>query len=100
MVSIREADVTDAGACSKVLCASIIELCTADHNDDEAVIAKWTANKTPDSPQADMRITCLHLGQHRRTEIAADNVADTEMLYTRNQHADACSNIEHPVARR
>ena len=48
MVSVREADVTDADACSKVLCASIIELCTADHNDDEAVIAKWTANKSPE----------------------------------------------------
>ena len=32
---------------SAVLIASIAELCHADHGDDPARIAEWTANKTP-----------------------------------------------------
>jgi GNAT superfamily N-acetyltransferase len=38
---------------SAVLIASITDLCTADHGNDPAVIAAWTANKSPD-PLAEM----------------------------------------------
>lgn len=49
MLSIREADEKDAEACSKVLCASIRELCLADHNGDAELIARWIADKTPEN---------------------------------------------------
>jgi GNAT superfamily N-acetyltransferase len=48
MLSIRRADERDAEACSEVLCASIRELCLADHNGDAELIARWLANKTPE----------------------------------------------------
>jgi GNAT superfamily N-acetyltransferase len=44
---IREAKPGDAEAMSTVLIASITELCSADHGDDPAAIAAWTANKSP-----------------------------------------------------
>jgi len=48
MISIREAEERDAEACSRVLCASIRELCVADHHGNADVVARWTANKTPE----------------------------------------------------
>lgn len=48
MITIRRAEVGDAEALSLVLCASIRELCAADHNDDPELIARWTADKTPE----------------------------------------------------
>jgi GNAT superfamily N-acetyltransferase len=45
---IREARAEDADAMSSVLVASISELCVPDHGRDPAVIARWTANKTPE----------------------------------------------------
>ena len=48
MLSIRQADERDAEAFSEVLCASIRELCLADHNGDTECIMRWTANKTPE----------------------------------------------------
>jgi len=46
-LSVRRARVTDAEACSAVLCASIRKLCIADHCGDEEIISRWLANKTP-----------------------------------------------------
>jgi GNAT superfamily N-acetyltransferase len=46
-IAIRPAIADDAEACSVVLCASIRELCKADHGGIEQNIAGWTANKTP-----------------------------------------------------
>jgi GNAT superfamily N-acetyltransferase len=46
---IREARASDVEAMSRVLVASITELCRADHGGDETNIARWTANKTPAS---------------------------------------------------
>jgi GNAT superfamily N-acetyltransferase len=40
---------TDAEAGAELLCRSITALCRADHGDDPARIAAWTANKTPDA---------------------------------------------------
>ena len=48
MLSIREAEESDAEACSQVLCTSIRELCAADHHGDADLIARWAANKTPE----------------------------------------------------
>ena len=48
MVSIRQITDGDAETLSKVLCASIRELCSADHKNDPEVIARWIANKTPE----------------------------------------------------
>ena len=45
----READVPDM---SRVLIASITELCAADHGNGAERLASWTANKTPDGVKA------------------------------------------------
>lgn len=47
MIEITEALPADATAISRVLIASITELCAADHGGNPALIAGWTANKTP-----------------------------------------------------
>ncbi len=46
MIEIREAIDSDAQQCSAVLCASIRDLCIADHQSDEETITKWTSNKS------------------------------------------------------
>lgn len=46
-LNIREALLSDAEICSEILCASIRELCIADHAGDEQLIGLWVANKTP-----------------------------------------------------
>ena len=48
-LKVRRAGIADAAACSAVLCASIRELCTADHHGDEQIIARWLDNKTPET---------------------------------------------------
>jgi GNAT superfamily N-acetyltransferase len=48
-VLIREASVEDAVEACDVLRRSIMELCTADHRDDPAILARWLANKTPEN---------------------------------------------------
>ena len=66
MISIREAEEGDAEACSQVLCASIRELCVADHHRDADLVAQWTANKTPERIVrwvADPHVT-LFLAEH------------------------------------
>ena len=45
---VREAEPSDAAEMSRVLIASITELCVADHGGDAAVIARWIANKSPE----------------------------------------------------
>ena len=49
---IREATSRDAEAMSRVLIASITELCAPDHGGVAANIARWTANKSPDGIRA------------------------------------------------
>ena len=49
MIAIRPATEADVPAMSRVMIASITELCHADHRGDAAVIARWTANKVPES---------------------------------------------------
>lgn len=46
---LRPATVFDVFDLSTVLCSSIRELCSADHNNNSQIIAQWTANKTPES---------------------------------------------------
>ncbi|MGE0623214.1 MAG: GNAT family N-acetyltransferase [Pseudomonadales bacterium] len=48
-LKVRQADIADAANCSEVLCASIRELCTADHHGEEHTIARWLENKTPET---------------------------------------------------
>lgn len=52
MVHIRPATIADAEAMSDVRRASISELCTADHLNDEKRIADWLSMTTPDSIRA------------------------------------------------
>ncbi|MBY6068679.1 GNAT family N-acetyltransferase [Leisingera aquaemixtae] len=47
-LEIRRATVFDVFSMSRVLHASIRDLCGADHGGDAARIAEWTAGKTPD----------------------------------------------------
>jgi len=49
---VRPARAQDAPEMSRVLIASITELCHADHADDPDRIAEWTGNKTPDGVRA------------------------------------------------
>ncbi len=44
---IRPAQTADAVKCSKVFCASVRELCVADHHGEEHLIDGWNSNKTP-----------------------------------------------------
>ena len=46
MISVRLAVAADVPAMSRVMIASITELAVADHKNDPARIASWTANKT------------------------------------------------------
>ncbi len=48
-LTVRAATPADAEAMSRVLVASITELCQRDHGGDPEKIAGWTANKTPDT---------------------------------------------------
>jgi HAD superfamily hydrolase (TIGR01509 family) len=48
-VEVRDARPGEAAEIAAVLRASITGLCAADHRGDPAVIAAWTANKTPDT---------------------------------------------------
>ena len=45
---IRKATDDDAAAVCRVCREAIIRSCSADHHNDSAIIALWTANKTPD----------------------------------------------------
>ena len=45
-VVVRAATLADADAMSRVLTASITQLCAADHHGDPVIIGAWTANKT------------------------------------------------------
>jgi len=46
---IRDATPADAAQACQVLRDSIAQLCSADHRDDPAILARWLANKTPDN---------------------------------------------------
>jgi GNAT superfamily N-acetyltransferase len=46
MLSVRRAEPGDIPAMSRVLIASITDLCSADHGNDPAAIAAWTRNKS------------------------------------------------------
>lgn len=48
-VNLRPATSVDAVDGSRVLRRAIVELCHADHGGDPALIAAWTANKTPEN---------------------------------------------------
>ena len=48
MITVRPATEADIPAMSRVLIASITELCSADHGNDPDRIARWIANKTVD----------------------------------------------------
>jgi GNAT superfamily N-acetyltransferase len=49
---IRQAQPEDADAMSRVLKASIIELCAADHGNQDFLIASWTRNKSSEALKA------------------------------------------------
>lgn len=49
MIAIRRAAPADVPPMSRVLIASITDLCHADHRGDAGIIAGWTANKVPES---------------------------------------------------
>ena len=49
---VRPTEIADAVACSEVLCASIRELCTDDHQGNEQIIGQWLENKTPATLQS------------------------------------------------
>jgi GNAT superfamily N-acetyltransferase len=48
MMKIRDAVPEDAAAACEVMRRSIVELCSADHGNDPAILGRWLANKTPE----------------------------------------------------
>lgn len=48
MLNLRPAQPSDAEAATTLLRRSIAELCATDHQHDEATLAAWLANKTPE----------------------------------------------------
>ena len=52
VATVRRAGPADVGEMSRVLIASITELCHADHKGDAEAIAAWTRNKTPEGVMA------------------------------------------------
>jgi GNAT superfamily N-acetyltransferase len=58
---IREATPDDAEAMSRVLIASIVELCVSDHSGDPGNIGPWTANKSPEGVGAWFENPANHL---------------------------------------
>ena len=60
-VLVRPARAADVPAMSRVLIASITELCGADHGGDPERLATWTANKTPDGVSAMLANPSLRL---------------------------------------
>ena len=48
-MKIRDAVAEDAPAACDVIRRSIIELCTADHYNDPAILERWLANKAPEN---------------------------------------------------
>lgn len=51
-IVVRRATLADVPAMSRLLIASITQLCTADHKGDPQAIANWTRNKTIDGVTA------------------------------------------------
>jgi len=64
---IREARIEDAAEACEVLRRSIAELCTADHQNEAAILEGWLANKTPENVSS----WISHPNNH--VFIAADN---------------------------
>lgn len=48
-IRVRQAEQEDADAAVDVVRRSITELCGADHRGDEGALARWLANKTPET---------------------------------------------------
>jgi GNAT superfamily N-acetyltransferase len=48
-ITVRQAQPRDADAAVDVVRRSIAELCVADHRGDEETLARWLANKTPET---------------------------------------------------
>jgi GNAT superfamily N-acetyltransferase len=51
-MEVRSAGVADVADICRVVRASIIELCLADHRCDPAILAGWLTNKTPENVSA------------------------------------------------
>lgn len=51
-ILVRRARPDDVPAMSRIMTASIVELCAADHANNPAAIAAWTSNKTPEGVAA------------------------------------------------
>ena len=45
MIRIRPANKQDAAECSRILCASIKQLCIKDHQGDPKIVSRWLSNK-------------------------------------------------------
>jgi len=61
MLLIRPAEPGDVPAMSRVLTASITELCAADHRGEAEALAAWTANKTEAGIAAMLANPATHL---------------------------------------
>ena len=51
-VGVRRARPNDAEEASAVVCASIADLCAADHGGEPEILARWLANRTPPDVQS------------------------------------------------
>ncbi|MEO1613953.1 MAG: GNAT family N-acetyltransferase, partial [Pseudomonadota bacterium] len=89
--AIRDAAPDEAPEIAGLLITSITALCAADHNDDPAEIAAWTANKTAENVRrwigAPGMVALVALRQGRCAGVAmGDASGATRLIYAAPEH--------------
>lgn len=76
MISVRPARPDDVPIMSRVLIASITELCTPDHANDPQAIVAWTANKSEAGLRQMMATAALYVAEREEKIVAVGAIAD------------------------
>ncbi len=76
MVTIRRAEPEDAEAVATLLVRSIREVCGPDYDNDEAILAPWCANKTPEN----MRRGIQNPNNYWIVAVEGETVAGTALM--------------------
>ena len=81
-MEIRAATLKDAPAACHVMRRSIAELCVADHRNDEAILARWLGNKTPEifASWVGQRDNSLFVAAEGDNILAVGSVTDTGQI--------------------
>jgi GNAT superfamily N-acetyltransferase len=76
-MKVRPAKPEDAAAACDVLRRSITELCEADHRNDEAFLARWLANKTPENVRGWITTSHMFVAEAGGEILGVAGVSDT-----------------------